>query len=102
MNVKSILSYVAPAALAMSINVGLPAPAQAAAPGNSVHEFCTAINVILEEQFPELVITFGRCVSFFNSNDEAGMCKLLKDFDALGELGFATQGECVSYLRSLR
>ena len=99
---KTLLSYVAPAALAMSVNFGLAVPAQAANPNNSVHEFCTAINIILEEQFPDLIITFGRCASFFASNDVASMCKLLKDFELLEAVGFATQGECVASLRSLR
>ena len=98
---KSILSYAAPLALAMSVNVATPTAAYADNGATDALSFCRYINPILIEQFPDLKLSLGRCVSFFRSSDVASLCKLFKDFEALSSVGFENQGQCVATLTKL-
>jgi hypothetical protein len=99
---KVMFSSATSLVLAMSLNVGLPAPAQASSINTDfVLEFCADITPVLQDEFPDMKFTFGRCVSYFNANDVAGLCKRLKDGEALEAAGFSNQGDCVSTLRQL-
>ena len=87
---KKILSYAAPLAMAMTISVGLPAPAQADNNGaKDTVAFCKAIAGGTD-------FSVGECVSYFRTEDPVQTCKLLKAFGILDALG-VNFGQCVSY-----
>lgn len=86
---KKILAYAAPLAMAMSVNVALPAAASAAGGGASnTAEMCRLI-AELEG------MSVGTCVVYFEKLDAVGLCKLLKDWEMLEYYGYANQGQCI-------
>ena len=93
---KLKLATLAAASLLFSAAISTPALAQdTKGPANEISEQCHDIWGTGEKP------NGGSCTSFFRADDAAATCKELKDFGLLELLGFESQGDCVSYLRSL-
>ena len=90
---KKILAAASSLALALSAMVAVPMPAQAASVDGAT-EWCQAYAGYSG-------LTVGQCVSYFRSDDIAGLCRILDNFGYLPYYGFKNRGDCVSYLRTL-
>ena len=90
---KKILAAASSLALALSAMVAVPTPALAASV-DGYTEYCRANAASFE-------LTVGQCVSYFRSDDIAGLCRILDNLGYLQYFGWTNRGQCVSYLRTL-
>ena len=91
---KNCTALTASLALALAMtSATLPAAAHAAPGGSSA--VAKACNGGLAEQ---LNISVGTCIQYFRDLDAVGICKLLKDADALDFFNYRNQGQCIKAL----